>query len=162
MTPIKAKDAQFLCQIADVIANSCKVELAWRVPIESARTSERAFLVRCRSVRGRAALMAAVSEIAEGAWGGELRLRYESSVLWTGVIEVEFWKECAPLPILRPGSLWRREERTRAATEGFLSRVRPVFADAARNRLMHPRDALLLVQMAEAACAGPISRPWSG
>ena len=143
--------------LAEAVEMQRPIEAAWRLPL-GGELIPRAFNVHCRCVAGRAALCRLARCLSGRAWAGELRIRYGRELLYTGLIEVAVWGQVAPLPAARVRSLWEEEARRIASREAFLSRLRPALEDAGRRRIVQPRDALLIIHLAGAACRGPITR----
>lgn len=141
------------------VGHATVVEVAWRVLAGKGRDG-RSFTVACRRVSGSPGVRAAARIAAEQAWNGELRLRIDGlPPVYTHHLEVAHWPEGDPAPRARRRTLWEADARRRAGRAGFLSRLRPVVDAASRDRVVHPRDARVLLALAAAACDGPITRP---
>lgn len=142
------------------IGRQTRVEVAWRKLVLPLIGGGRAFSVARRTVNGRDELMALAGALSMEAWNGELRLRLGSSPpFYTHVSEVAHWRVNSASPRERSDTLWAAEAVDRAAKAAFLSRLRPVVLDAAGSRLVHPRDAQVLLSLARTACDRPISLP---
>ena len=137
------------------------IEVSWRKAGGKTGSGRRILHLRSRTLVGRVVLKHLASRLVDEAWGGEIRLRYGTAVLHTGIAEITSWPEAKSTPAVRMTSVWRQEERVRATSLAFIGGLRTLVENAGRRRIIHPRDAAAIIFFATDACKGPVSVPVS-